>query len=113
MDADLRKTDEQSKRFFDKQMEDAKKSSAADREFFAAAQYARHAAEQNGLLPARNQEGDYEYTPQQGLKAACHAREDAAATLVIQRALLHRLDRNRNLLWVAIALLVYVAYRLS
>ena len=113
MEVDWKKIDEDNERIFEKQMEDAKTSSGADRDFFSAAQYARRSAKENGLLPTRNAEGEFEYTPQQGFKAACHAREDTAAALQIQRAVLLRLDRNRNLLWVAIALLAYVTYRLS
>jgi hypothetical protein len=39
--------------------------------------------------------------------------ESVSATLQIQKLLLLRLDRNRNLLWAVILLLVYVAYRIS
>lgn len=107
------KMDEESERFFEKQMEDAKKSSAADRDFFSAAQVARYSVKQDGLLPTRNEDGEAEYTAQQGFMAACQAREDVIAIANIQRSLLLRLDRNRNLLWGVICLLTYIAYRLS
>ena len=113
MEKSWKQIDEDNERFFEKQMEDAKKSSAADRDFFGAAQLARRYAKQDELLPARNEHGEFRYTAQQGLKAACHAREDIAAALQIQRAVLQRLDRNRNLLWIAITLLAYLTVRLS
>ena len=113
METDWKRIDGESARLYEKEMEDAKKSSSADRAFFTAAQSARRSAIQNDILPARTQDGDFEYTLQQGLRAACHAREDVTATLILQRDLLRRLDRNRNLLWAVVALLLYVAYRLS
>lgn len=113
MEANWKKTAEESERLFENHMDEAKKASAAARDFFSAAQIARRSAKENGILPVRNEHGEFRYTMQQGLKAACHAREDIAATLQIQLAVLQRLDRNRNLLWAAIVLLGYVAYRLS
>lgn len=113
MEKSWKQIDEENERFFEKQMEDAKKASAADRDFFGAAQSARRSVKQDELLPVRDQFGEFRYTVRQGLKAACYAREDAAATLELQRAVLRRLDRNQHLLWVSIALLAYIAYRLS
>jgi len=113
MEADWKQTDEESDRLFENHMDEARKANAAAKDFFGAAQIARRSAKKNGILPIRNEHGEFQYTIQQGLKAACHTREDVAATLQIQLTLLQRLDRNRNLLWVAIALLGYVAYRLS
>ena len=52
------KMDEESERFFEKQIEDAKKSSAADRDFFSAAQVARRAIKQDGLFPIYNEDGE-------------------------------------------------------
>ena len=113
MEIDLKKIAEDDQALFEKEMEHAKKTSSADRDFFGAAQLARRWAIRDSLLPARNEDGDFEYELQQGLKAACHAREDVAAIAQVQRALLQRLDRNRNLLWIAIVLLAYIAYRIS
>ena len=113
MEKSWKQIDEENEHFFEKQMEEAKKASAADRDFFGAAQIASRSAKQDQLLPVRYEFGEFRYTVQQGLKAACHAREDVCATLQIQLTVLKRLDRNRNLLWVAIAILGYVAYRLS
>lgn len=113
MNIDSRETDDQSDRLFEDHMEEGKKASAAARDFFGAAQMARRQAKEHGILPVRNKDGEFRWTIQQGLKAACHGREDISATLQIQLALLQRLDRNRNLLWVAIVILGYVAYRVS
>jgi hypothetical protein len=113
METDWKQTAEENERLFENHMEEAKKASAAARDFFGAAQIARHSARENGILPIPNKHGEFRHTIQQGLKTACHAREDVAAALQIQLAVLKRLDRNRNLLWVAIVLLGYVAYRLS
>jgi hypothetical protein len=113
MKTNWKQIDEEGEQIYEKDMEEAKKGSAADRDFFTSCQIARNSAKQNGIYPVRNEYGEFRWTIQQGLKAACHGREDIAAILQIQLALLHRLDRNRNLLYAAIALLGYVAYRLS
>ena len=94
-------------------LEQAKRNGPADRDFFEAAIVARRSIQESELLPYRNKQGEFEYELQQGLKAACHAREDVVAISVIQRALLKRLDVLKALLAVAIALLLYVAYRVS
>ena len=113
MKTDWQRMDEENDRLFEKQMEEGKRRSAADHAFFSAAQYARSSARQSDLLPRRNEDGDFEYELQQGLRAACHGREDVSAVLVIQRSLLLRLDRNYKLLLVAVALLGYIAYRVT
>lgn len=113
METDWKQTDEESERLFENHMNEAKKASAAARDFFSAGQIARHSAKENGILPSRNEHGEFRYTVQQGLKAACHAREDVAAIAQIQLAVLQRLDRNRNLLWIVIVLLFYVSFRIS
>jgi hypothetical protein len=113
MQTNWKQTDEEAGRLFENKMNEAKKGSAAEKDFFSAAQLARRQARDNGILPVRNEHGEFKYTTQQGLKAACHGREDISATLTIQLAVLKRLDRNRNLLWVVIVFLAYLAYRLS
>jgi hypothetical protein len=94
-------------------LEQAKLSGPADQDFFEAALVGRRAIQQDELLPHRNEHGEFEYELQQGLKAACHNREDVVAIAMIQRALLKRLDILKALLAVAIALLLYLAYRVS
>lgn len=113
METNREQIDKESERLFENRMDEEKKASAAARDFFSSMQIARRQAKQNGILPVRDEHGEFRYTIQQGLKAACHAREDIAATLGIQLAILKRLDRNRNLLCVAIILLSYVVFRLS
>ena len=113
METDWKRIDEEQAQRFEKDMDDAMKRSAVDRVFFAAGRQAKRNAEENDLLPIRNEFGEHEYAVQQGLKAACHGREDTTAVLLLQRDLLLRLDRNRNLTWLAIMLLFYIAYRLS
>jgi hypothetical protein len=113
METNWKQNDEAGERLFEKRMDKAKHTSAAARVFFSAGQEARRQAKENGFLPARDNHGELRYTIQQGLKAACHAREDISANLQIQFAILQRLDRNRNLLFVIIILLAYVAFRLS
>jgi hypothetical protein len=99
--------------YYETEMEKAKKRSAADRVFFEAGHSALKSMQENELTAKRNKYGEFQFTVRQGLKAAAHGREDAAATLTIQHAILHRLDRNYKLLWVAILFLAYITFRLS
>ena len=108
-----KEVDDENDRFFERQMEQAKAKNSADRDYFGAAQVAKRGSKADDLMPYRDEHGEFRYTVQQGLKASCHAREDVCAILVIQQSVLARLDRNRNLLWVAIGLLLYLAVRLS
>jgi hypothetical protein len=105
--------DEENELLYEKRMEGAKKASAADRDFFGAVQSARRSVKQDELLPVRDEFGELRYTVRQGLKAACYAREDASATLELQRPVLRRLDRIQDTLWVVLAFLAYIAYRVS
>ena len=113
MEYDWNQIDEDNQRAFEKQMQEAQKGSAANKDFFGAALTARRSARENEILPHRDESGEYRYTVQQGLKAACHAREDITATLMIQLVILKRLDYLRSLHWVCIALLAYIAYTVS
>ncbi len=45
----------------------------------------------DGFLPYPSEDGEPLFTQQQARMAACHAREDAAAILIIQRGILRRL----------------------
>jgi hypothetical protein len=110
----------ESKRIFDeadafaaKQREDAKKKSAADHSFLEAAEFARNAIKSDGLDGEIRSHCEIRYTVAQGLKAAIHGREDGIATLVLQRSILVRLDSIKSLLWVVIALLFFVAYKIT
>ena len=105
--------DEESQQFFEKQLEEAKKKSAADHDFFEAGLSARRSVKQDDLLPRRDESGELRYTVRQGLKAACYTREDASATLQIQKSILARLDKQRFWLGVCAAPLAYIAIRIS
>jgi hypothetical protein len=87
------------------------KRGPADRDFAFAAKFARRGIREDGLAGALGADGQYRYTVSQGLKAACHGREDAAATLVAQRLTLVRLVRVERLLWVGLALLTILVLR--
>ena len=89
------------------------KKGSVNRDWFGAAHSAAQWAKQDDLHPAIDEYGESRYTIQQGLKAACHGREDIAAILVIQHALLRRLQGLRVLGWACFAVLCYIAIRLS
>jgi len=94
-------------KYFD-EMDQISKKSAADRTFFQAAKTARLQVNADGLLPDWIDD-EWTHTAEQGAKAACLTREDMIAVANVQYALLKRLDRNRNYMWVIIALLLYIA----
>jgi hypothetical protein len=96
-----------------KLIEATKNRNGAERDFAKALLAAHQGMVQDGLVPERTQEMETRYTTQQGLMAAAHGRQDAAATLLIQYAVLHRLDSLRQLAWVAIGLLTYIAIRVT
>lgn len=113
MEIDWKSIDDENDLRFERQMEKAKTKNGASRDFFGAAQMAKRGSKQDDLMPYRDENGELRYTVEQGLKAACHAREEVCAILILQQSVLVRLDRNRNLLWAAIGLLLYLAFRLS
>ena len=98
---------------FEKQMEDAKRKSSADWDFYNAALLAKRFAKEDDLLPYHDEFEEQHYTVRQGLKAACYAREDVTAILLIQKSILVRIDRIKTVLWVCTVLLCYIAIRLT
>ena len=86
---------------------------SVDKDFYGAAETVKRLTEQEGLFPSVNEDGEERYRVQQGLKAACLAREDAAAALVVQYAVLRRLHELRVIGIVCIALLLYIAAQLT
>ena len=81
-----------------------------------AAKFAKDSVKTDGLFPYLNDDGQHVYTPEQGAKAACYAREDVAAVLVLQKEQLdhlHSLSGVKGLLWVCTGLLAYIAYKLA
>lgn len=113
MQLDYAKLDQDNESLFLKQMERGMKGGAAERTFYAAALTAHQAAATEGLIPRRNEDGDLVYSSQQGMKAACHAREDIVALVNIQLPTLKLLHQVKMLLWGCLAVLVYIAYRVS
>ncbi|MDP9995495.1 hypothetical protein J2W28_006437 [Variovorax boronicumulans] len=113
MNMDYAKLDRDNEAFHLKQMEEAMKGGAAERSFYTAAFAAHQAAVSDGLMPSRDEDGELTYSPQQGLKAACHSREDAAATLNIQLPVLRLLHQVRILAGSCLVVLLYIAYRVS
>lgn len=97
----------------EKQIMEAAAKDSVSRDFYGAALIAMCSAQQDELNPAISEYGETRYTAQQGLKAACHAREDVTAILIIQQAVLRRLQGLRLLAWVCLAVLCYIAVRVS
>lgn len=113
MDKTWEQIDKENEEFCERQMQEAKKKSTADRDFFEAALSARRSMKQDDLFPSRDENGELRYTVRQGLKAACYAREDVAVAATIQRSILVRLDSIKSLLWLCAAMLAYIAIRIS
>ncbi|MDD5319410.1 MAG: hypothetical protein PHD43_02125 [Methylococcales bacterium] len=99
--------------YAEKQLEKSAAQGSIDRDFFGAALTAKRFARQDGLHPSRDEYGEIYYTTEQGIKAACHAREDVTAILIIQQAVLRRLQGLRMLGWACVLLLCYIAFRIS
>ena len=97
----------------EKQITEAAAKDSVSRDFYGAALVAMRSAQQDELYPAIGEFGEVRYTAQQGLKAACHAREDVTAILTVQQAVLRRLQGLRVLAWVCLAVLCYIAVRVS
>jgi len=101
---------------WEKVNEDSIKRGGVWAELGLASKSARQSLKANGLWPSLNEDGMPVYTSEQGAKAACLAREDAAITLILQKTqldYLHNLSGVKGLLWVCIGLLAYIAYKLS
>lgn len=97
----------------EKQFKEAAAKDSVSRDFYGAALVAMRSAQQDELLPAISEYGGTRYTAQQGLKAACHAREDVTAILIVQQAVLRRLQSLRVLAWACLAVLFYIAVRVA
>jgi hypothetical protein len=91
-----------------------KKGTYGAKALVQAAKTASDGAENDGLHPELDVPNrEWRYTVKQGLRAACVTREDAAATLMLQVVTLNNQQSIKRLLWMAIALLAYIAYKLS
>ena len=67
----------------------------------------------DGFLPHPDENGKPTFTQHQARMAACHAREDAAATLIIQRGILRRLTFLCGIGVVSLIVLIQIALRLG
>ena len=114
--ADAERMNAITEEFWAKQNSESIKMGGVSAEMGRAAFSARQNLRESDLFPNLNEVGEWVYSPEQGIKAACHAREDAASTLILQKTQLdhlHRLSGVKALLWVCIGLLTYIAYKLS
>ena len=104
---------EEAKKHREKVMQEAtEKGSYGSKLVAQAARQASSFAENDGLYPALDLERrDWRYKVQQGLRAACVGREDAAASLILMRTVLDNQQTIKRLLYVAVALLAYLAYK--
>jgi len=100
-------------RYHENQLEKLASKGGIDHEYFGAMLSALHSCKENDLFPTRNENGEFVYRPEQGIKAACHGREDAAAILIVQRSILERLQILQWSAWLSIVILTYIAYRVS
>lgn len=98
---------------FLERMETYQRGNAAAKTFCLAIADARKSAKFAGLRPYQLEGGELTYNNDQGAKAACHAMEDVSATLQIQLPILERLDRIATLLKICLAVLTYIAFRVS
>ncbi|TWS00691.1 hypothetical protein [Pseudomonas saxonica] len=83
------------------------------KDFNNAGELAKHWAEQDGLFPRIDAEGEQHYRIQQGLRAACKGREDVTSLIIVQNAVLRRLQELRVFAIIGLALLAYIAVRLT
>ena len=111
MSIDWKKNDEDARVQFEKDCKLQMKRSAADFDFSNATLNAKHWCKD--FHPSRGEYGELKYTRQQVFEAACHSREDISAILQIQLPTLKRLDSIKKMLWVCMALLAYIAAKLS
>ena len=107
-----KKTDAESEELFQRDYDGATKAGGAMKEFFFAARMAKESMKSDGLSATKDEYGEWTYTPEQGAIAACYAREDAAATLILQATQLKHLHKIKILLYVCICLLAYIAYKI-
>ena len=96
----------------DKKMREHKARDGVDRQCHEASLNATDWAKQDGLHPERWTDwGEPRYSLQQGLRAAHVGREDSAATLILMRPVLRYLTNIVGLIWVVIALMAIILWR--
>jgi len=94
-----------------KQFAELEKRGGAGAELVAAVRLARQGRTEAGLDCEYTETGEAKFNVQQGLKAAVYAREDVAATLILQVKIIQRLDRLQKMAWWTIGLLIVVALK--
>lgn len=97
----------------DRILDQMEKKDRAGADFVLAIRTAREVAQQAGLDALLDEGGQAYFTVEQTAKTVRHTREDAAASLMLQLFIMRRLDRNRNYMWVIIALLVYIVSQIK
>lgn len=112
----LAKTDEATKLRFKQLM----RESPANFDFYGAVLEAKKGAELDEIIAYPSKNLEMKYTVQQGLRAACHGREDTATVMIVQLAILKRLDKAEKLnnrvyfcMCAVVVLLLYIASKLS
>jgi len=105
------KIDAENKKFAQREYESAIKAGGTIKELAVAAKMAKSSIESDGLMPTKGEYGEWTYTTEQGAKAACYAREDAATTLILQTVSLAHLRGIKRLLLGCVCLLAYIAYK--
>lgn len=93
-------------------MKDYKPTDKVDALCHDASMKAAQWANDDGLYPEFTEWNEPRYTIQQGLRAAHVGREDSAAILILTRPILRYLRDVSALLWVIIALLVIILWRI-
>lgn len=106
------KVDAENKRFAQREYEKAINAGGVMKELAVASKIAKSSLESDGLMPTKGEYGEWIYTAEQGAKAACYAREDAATTLILQGRTLVHLRWIKILLWVCVCLLAYITYKI-
>lgn len=110
---DWHRIQRESLEYGDKIAEEAARKGSVNSDYYRGGIQAKRSIIADELLPSPTQYGEYRYTVQQGLKAACHGREDIAALRYTQMAVLRRLQGLRVMGWIALALLAYIAVRVT
>ncbi|MGZ3236714.1 MAG: hypothetical protein ACXU8A_04985 [Burkholderiaceae bacterium] len=93
------------------QFAEIEKKGGALAELVAAIRVARKGRTDAGLDCNYTADGEATFTVQQGLKAAAHAREDVAATLILQVKIIERLDRLQKISWWTIGFLAVIGFK--
>lgn len=103
----------ENEKFAKKQRANIAKQSAAHRIFIDCIEKAKAQVLEEGLQGKITSIYETRYKPSQGIKAAIFQREDGIATLILQHKILQALHRLSVIACIALALLAYIAYRVT